>query len=408
VVGIRSDFNEPQLIPGDPSHGCARMREPDSVAGAAHHVGTPVRIVRRHHRCHKRPPPSDKRSVERRRPQRPPAARPRAGGASAPAEPRPPGTLGAVPAGLIARSWSISILIELAGGPCRAHELERRITGIPHTALMRRLSQLAQAGVVAKRCDPDAHRRPHLVLTAAGRELNVLAELAERWEARTRLRTRALPGMWALRTLADEHAWEILRALSQEGLHAGELARRVEPIDSTALPRRLAEHLRDGLLVSRSTSAGTVYELTDDARALAALSLPAMAWELRFSRRDAERTGRDLLAMLRLGAPLAALPTELAGVCAIRVVPDGGSCGGLWLRARSGRLTALESAPPVPPEAAGHASAPGWLYALLERRRRAITILGDEALLGGVLNALSGLSGPPRSAREAVHGGARL
>jgi DNA-binding HxlR family transcriptional regulator len=319
-----------------------------------------------------------------------------------------PGTLGAVPAGLIAHTWSIAILIELADGPCRPHELERRISGIPHTALMRRLAQMVQAGVVTHHRGAGAHRRPHLILTAAGRELNVLAEHAERWEARTRLRTRALPGMWALRTIADEHAWEILRALSLEGLQAGEIARRTAPPGQAALPQRLAEHLRDGLIARRASGAGTVYELTGDARALAALSLPAMAWELRFSRPGAERAGWDLVAMLRLAAPLAAIPRDLSGVCAIRVVPDGGSGCGLWLRARGGCLTVLSRTPPAPPQAAGHASVQGWLHALLANSRRAMTTVGDDALLGGTLAALSRLGRPPRSAREAVHGGARL
>lgn len=320
----------------------------------------------------------------------------------------PPGTLGVLPAGLIARPWTIAILIELADGPCRPHELERRIAGVSHAALMRRLAQLSRAGVIARGGGPRVPPRPHVILTAAGRELNVLAELAERWEARTMLRTRALPGIWALRTLADEDAWQILCALSQERLDARELACRVGPIADIALSRRLAEHVRDGLLLRRGTAAGTVYELTDDARRLVALALPAMAWELRFSRPAAERAASDLVAMLRLGAPLAHLPEELAGVCGIRVVPCGSPGCGLWLRARSGRLLTLPRPPVAPAQAEGHAAAAGWLHALLENRRRAITTVGEGALLAGVLDALSALSDAPASAFEAVRGGVRL
>jgi len=45
-VGIHGDFGAPQLIPGDPSHGCVRMRAPD-LAWLAPRVtlGTPVDIV---------------------------------------------------------------------------------------------------------------------------------------------------------------------------------------------------------------------------------------------------------------------------------------------------------------------------------------------------------------------------
>ena len=46
VVGIHGDFGEPGRIPGDPSHGCIRMLDPD-VTWLARHVslGTPVVIV---------------------------------------------------------------------------------------------------------------------------------------------------------------------------------------------------------------------------------------------------------------------------------------------------------------------------------------------------------------------------
>ncbi len=47
VVGIHGDFGEPQLIPGDPSHGCVRMHGAD-IGWLAQRmgVGTPVHIIR--------------------------------------------------------------------------------------------------------------------------------------------------------------------------------------------------------------------------------------------------------------------------------------------------------------------------------------------------------------------------
>jgi hypothetical protein len=46
IVGIHGDFGEPSRIPGDPSHGCVRMRAPD-IARLAPLItlGTPVEIV---------------------------------------------------------------------------------------------------------------------------------------------------------------------------------------------------------------------------------------------------------------------------------------------------------------------------------------------------------------------------
>jgi hypothetical protein len=45
VVGIHGDWNQPQLIPGRPSHGCIRMHDQD-VGWLARHVpvGTPLRV----------------------------------------------------------------------------------------------------------------------------------------------------------------------------------------------------------------------------------------------------------------------------------------------------------------------------------------------------------------------------
>jgi hypothetical protein len=47
VVGIHGDLGEPQLIPGDPSHGCVRLRNADIARLAPRlQLGTPVDIVR--------------------------------------------------------------------------------------------------------------------------------------------------------------------------------------------------------------------------------------------------------------------------------------------------------------------------------------------------------------------------
>jgi hypothetical protein len=46
VVGIHGDFGAPQLIPGDPSHGCVRMHDSDLAWLAPRlTLGTPVRIL---------------------------------------------------------------------------------------------------------------------------------------------------------------------------------------------------------------------------------------------------------------------------------------------------------------------------------------------------------------------------
>ena len=47
VVGIHGDLGEPRVIPGDPSHGCVRMRNADIAWLAPRlQIGTPVHIIR--------------------------------------------------------------------------------------------------------------------------------------------------------------------------------------------------------------------------------------------------------------------------------------------------------------------------------------------------------------------------
>jgi hypothetical protein len=46
VVGIHGDLHAPWLIPGDPSHGCIRLHDPDDAWVATHvPVGTPLHVI---------------------------------------------------------------------------------------------------------------------------------------------------------------------------------------------------------------------------------------------------------------------------------------------------------------------------------------------------------------------------
>ncbi len=47
IVAIHGDFHEPRRIPGDPSHGCVRMRDSDiGWLGPRIPLGTPVEVIR--------------------------------------------------------------------------------------------------------------------------------------------------------------------------------------------------------------------------------------------------------------------------------------------------------------------------------------------------------------------------
>jgi DNA-binding HxlR family transcriptional regulator len=73
-----------------------------------------------------------------------------------------------------------AVMMALADGPLRPAELERQLPGLGHSAVMRRLRQLVENGIVVRR--PAPGRRVHYRLTDEARRLGLLVMLAARWE----------------------------------------------------------------------------------------------------------------------------------------------------------------------------------------------------------------------------------
>ncbi|HXR29133.1 MAG TPA: winged helix-turn-helix transcriptional regulator [Solirubrobacteraceae bacterium] len=311
-----------------------------------------------------------------------------AGGAVAP--------LGRLALKLIAQRWVIAVLLELADGPLRPHELERRVVGLSHAGLMRRLAELARNGVVVHTRSREIPPRAYYGLTRCGEELLTIADRAARWEEQTRVRSRTLPGAWALRVVADPRALEVLRALALAPSGPRKLGRRIAPVGHAALMRRLAGLTLDGLLIRQELRGGVRYELAEDTRGLAELAILAMGWELaRDAGRDEARPS-DLLGMLRLLAPAASPPPELQGVCLLRVDGPGEREPGLSLAAAGGSLRALPASPVQRPAAILQGSLQAWLRALLAGSPSALVTVADPVLATGVLDALAALLCVPR------------
>jgi DNA-binding HxlR family transcriptional regulator len=85
---------------------------------------------------------------------------------------------------LLAEGWMVAILAVLAEGQARPSELERRLPGVPHAVVMRRLNQLLACGAATRRRSRGRPPRVHYALTAPGRELVTLAADAAAWESR--------------------------------------------------------------------------------------------------------------------------------------------------------------------------------------------------------------------------------
>ncbi len=83
---------------------------------------------------------------------------------------------------LLAEKSTVEIMRELAGGRLRPSELERRLPCVAHSALLRRLGDLAQWGAVAHERIVELSPRAYYSLTSAGRALLEIPDAAARWE----------------------------------------------------------------------------------------------------------------------------------------------------------------------------------------------------------------------------------
>ncbi len=291
---------------------------------------------------------------------------------------------------LVSQRWTIAILRELEVAPLRPHELERRLHGLSHAGLMRRLAELVRYGAISRVRTRDIPPRAHYGLTERGARLLAIVDRAARLEERTRVRIHTVAGAWALRAVADGRSLTLLRELSDRPAGPREVGRRVTAIGRmghAALMRRLTAMSDDGLVRRVEQGAQVLYEVPHDTRLLAALPILAMSMERERLHGDGAPSG-DLLGMLRLLAPTVALPEHLAGDCRLEVRGGRDRERVLILRARDGALAAVPESSFRPPPACASGSLAAWLTLFAAESAAVLTTRGDHELLDGVLAAL--------------------
>jgi DNA-binding HxlR family transcriptional regulator len=191
---------------------------------------------------------------------------------------------------LLAEKSTLQVLHELSDSPVRPSELEQRLPDLPHSALMRRLGELALTGAVTHERIVDTPPRAYYSLTDAGEALLQIAEASGRWGQRWPTEAhRCDPEAMALRLLADGHTRTILRALAARPLRPTDLHRLLSP-GKSVLYRRLQSLLVNGILARREHRGEVRYALTGDAHRLGFVALLAARWERRWA--TAEDRGR--------------------------------------------------------------------------------------------------------------------
>ncbi len=187
---------------------------------------------------------------------------------------------------LLAEKSTVQVLRELSDSPIRPSELGQRLPGVPHSALMRRLAELALMGAVTHERIVGTPPRAYYSLTDAGGALLQIAGASERWGQRWPAEAqRCDPDVKALRLLADGHTRTILRALAGRPLRPTDLHRLLSS-GKSVIYRRLHSLLTDGIL-ARSKNEGEVrYALTGDAHRLGFIAMLAAKWERRWTNTD--------------------------------------------------------------------------------------------------------------------------
>ena len=86
---------------------------------------------------------------------------------------------------IVSGKWTLLVLRDLAGRPCRFTELERSLTGISPRTLSQRLKTLEDEGIIERRAFAESPPRVEYRLTAKGRDLvpivDAMRGYGQRW-----------------------------------------------------------------------------------------------------------------------------------------------------------------------------------------------------------------------------------
>lgn len=211
------------------------------------------------------------------------------------------------------------------------------------------------------------------------------------------------PDARALDLVGDKWTLLIVRDLMTGARRFVEIQRILPGISTEQLRTRLNRMVADGLLSRqryREVPPRVDYELTQRARELAPVLAELGRWGYNWTW-GAPRPGEeiDVGAMLRLAPGLLAPAAKLRGTLAITVSErsKGRPEVSYLLTARDGRVEVTEGAAPDA-DARVHGAEPAWISALgPDGSWNGLTVTGDTALAGALLDGLS-----PAAAREAA------
>jgi DNA-binding HxlR family transcriptional regulator len=307
---------------------------------------------------------------------------------------------GAQTLALLATTLNVPILRAIGEGTQRQLAL-RHAVGMPaQTTLRARLRRLERIGAIEKQRHDHFPGALEYELTAAGRDLLVVADAVERWLEQAPGGPLYLGGTAAkaaVTALADGWSTTILRALATAPLSLTELDRIIPSLSYPSLERRLAALRLAGQVEAQVVRGrGTPYSVTQWTREGVGPLTAAAHWERRNAQRETVPIGRiDAEATFLLIAPLLRMSGRASGSCRLAMElqgSDGPRLAGVVIEVEKGRLASCTSRLQGAPDAWAHGPPTAWLEALIRPDADQVEHNGDKrltrALLGSMHEAL--------------------
>jgi len=316
---------------------------------------------------------------------------------------------GAQTLALLAVPLNSLILKALADGPKKQPELRREAGSPAQTTLRAQLKKLVEIGAI----DKHRHNRfPGAVdheLTTPGRDLLFVAEVLERWLARSPngpIRLGSNSAKAAIKALVEGWSTTMLRALAAGPLSLTELDRIISSLSYPSLERRLgAMRLAGQVEARRGEGRGTPYAVTDWLRQGVAPLAAAARWERhRLPEETPPITRIDTEAAFLLAVPLLKLPHNISGSCRMAAeIPNGKErrLAGVMVDVSEGRIPFCATRLEGNPNAWALGSLPAWLSAVIDGDTDRLELGGDCSLARTLLDGLHGALFPARNGRSA-------
>jgi DNA-binding HxlR family transcriptional regulator len=293
-------------------------------------------------------------------------------------------------------AFMLGVLRELQSDPARAKDIRKRTPGVSLAGVGRRLRELVGDEFVvaldeAGRGRPAHARAPRNAiyeLSHVGDALLDTVEEASRWERRWfAAKQHEVPGLLALGLAADGATHAIVRALADGHVRSNDLEARAPELKRTLLFRRVHDLTVQRLLLREEQGGNVSYRLSGALRELATVPLRAAHCESLRGTTEDRSLRADLWGLLHVVAPLAQIPTELAGTLLVHV--ESSRVEDVYLAAAAGRISALPVPPVGEPQATGRGSTADWCDVLFGGDPGRIATDADPALVSGIFLGLT-------------------